>query len=166
MSFHDDLSYWGIDECYFESCCHMRYHNRKEMVQEEIRKEEDAFKDTVCEENFDKSNCCPTLRKRVWDLMENPHTSKAARVIAFMSIFFVVLSTLTLTLNTMPEFRSRVFNESLLEPYAYINDSANYEATELALRNDEANYHYVENQVFEIIEVICIAWFTLEYMLR
>jgi potassium voltage-gated channel Shab-related subfamily B member 1 len=78
MSFHDDLIYWGIDECYFESCCHLRYHNRKEIVLEEIRKEEEALKDNACTENFE--NCCPGLRKRVWDLMENPQTSRAARV--------------------------------------------------------------------------------------
>ena len=48
------------------------------MIQEEIRKEEDALKDNVLEENFE--NCCPTIRKLVWDLMENPQTSKAARV--------------------------------------------------------------------------------------
>jgi hypothetical protein len=57
------------------------------MVQEEIRKEEDAVKDTVCEDNFDAS-CCPTLAKRVWDLMENPHTSFAARV-GFLSFLFM-----------------------------------------------------------------------------
>ena len=82
-----------------------------------------------------------------------------------MSIFFVVLSTLTLTLNTMPEFRTRVFNQSLLEPYTG-NDSAVYQALEDQFRGDEANYYYVENHVFEMIEVICIAWFTLEYVLR
>ncbi len=37
MSFHDDLQYWGIDECYFEACCHLRYHNRKEHILEEPR---------------------------------------------------------------------------------------------------------------------------------
>lgn len=158
MAFRDDLVYWGIDECYFESCCHLRYHNRKEMIQEEIRKEEDALKDNVLEENFE--NCCPTIRKLVWDLMENPQTSKAARVIAFMSIFFVVLSTVTLTLNTIPELRTRVFNESLLE----LTNLTDVDASRLY--NDESNYYYVENNVFELIEVICIIWFTLEYVLR
>lgn len=158
MAFHDDLVYWGIDECYFESCCHLRYHNKKEMIQEEIRKEEDTFKDNVLEDNFE--NCCPSIRKLVWDLMENPQTSKSARVIAFMSIFFVILSTVTLTLNTIPELRTRVFNESLLE----LNNLT--ESTASSLYNDEANYYYVENNIFEIIEVICIIWFTLEYVLR
>lgn len=170
MSFHDDLVYWGIDECYFESCCHLRYHNRKEQVQEEIRKEEEALKDNFVEENFE--NCCPTIRKRVWDLMENPQTSMAARVIAFMSIFFVILSTLTLTLNTIPELRTRVFNESVLLPYIQVNNESyddkdnNYTDLVAISKTKEENYYYIENHSFELIELICIGWFTLEYVLR
>lgn len=68
-----------IEYFFKKSCCHLRYHNRKEQVLEEIRKEEEAVADNVFEENFE--NCCPSLRKKVWDLMENPQTSKAARVI-------------------------------------------------------------------------------------
>jgi len=79
MSFHDDLQYWGIDECYFEACCHLRYHNRKEHILEEVRKEEEASKESgLLTEDF--HNCCPSLRRKVWDLMENPQTSRSARV--------------------------------------------------------------------------------------
>lgn len=50
LSFDDDLAFWGIDECFFESCCHLRYHQRKEHVLEEIRKEEEAERVNITEE--------------------------------------------------------------------------------------------------------------------
>ncbi len=82
MSFHDDLVYWEIDECYFEACCHLRYQNRKEHVLEEVRKEEEASRESYMDpENFEY--CCPSLRRKVWDLMENPQTSLSARVRSF-----------------------------------------------------------------------------------
>jgi hypothetical protein len=87
MSFHDDLNYWGIDEIYFETCCHLKYHNKKEMVSEEIKKEEEALNDTKNDEQF--SVCFPRVRRKVWDLMENPHTSFAARVCIFCSYLII-----------------------------------------------------------------------------
>ncbi len=83
-----------------------------------------------------------------------------------MSIFFVVLSTLTLTLNTIPELRDRVFNSSALAGLPADNQSDAYLAALKAQLADEDNYFYTENHTFELIEVVCIAWFTLEYCLR
>lgn len=86
----------------------------------------------------------------MWDLMENPQTSKWAQMIAIISIFFIIVSTVTLTLNTMPELQQKqtslIFKTNLSEPQYH-------------------EYH-VDNPVFETIESICIAWFTLEYLLR
>ncbi len=152
LSFHEDLFYWGIDECVLETCCHLKYHQKKEIILEEMRKEEEAEKEKITEQLFE--GClCPKLRKNVWDLMENPQTSLAARLIAFISIFFVILSTVTLTLNTIPEFQIKVEHK---------NDSKQL--------NDPVHTHsqdkYVDNPIFESIEAICIAWFTLEYTIR
>ena len=78
LSFHDDLLYWGIDECFFESCCHLKYHQRKDNVLEEIRKEEEATKEKIDFEVF--NSCCPTFQQKIWNLMEKPQTSRSARV--------------------------------------------------------------------------------------
>ena len=78
LSFHDDLEYWGIHEFYLEPCCQHKYYQRKELVMEEMRKEEDLLRERIIEENF--GCCCPLIRKKIWDLMEKPQTSKAARV--------------------------------------------------------------------------------------
>ena len=81
LSFHEDLCYWGIHEFYLEPCCQHKYHQKKEVVLEEIRKEEESLKERIVDENF--GCCCPNIRKKVWDLMEKPQTSRGARVCVF-----------------------------------------------------------------------------------
>jgi hypothetical protein len=81
ISYHDELVYWGIDECTLEPCCMMKFHQRRETVLEEFKREEEAEREKVHEEKF---QCfLPVHRKRLWDLMENPQTSRAARVTFF-----------------------------------------------------------------------------------
>jgi len=81
LAFADDLEYWGVDELYLESCCQHRYHQRKENVFEEMRKEAESVRGQggAVDEDFG-SGPCATWRRRVWDLMEKPQTSMAARV--------------------------------------------------------------------------------------
>ncbi|KAF2362894.1 Potassium channel tetramerization-type BTB domain [Trinorchestia longiramus] len=77
LAFSDDLEYWGIDELYLESCCQHKYHQRKEHVHEEMRKEAESLKQRE-EEDFGDGFCAP-YQKFLWDLMEKPQTSFAAR---------------------------------------------------------------------------------------
>lgn len=78
MAFSDDLEYWGIDELYLESCCQHRYHQRKEHVHEEMRKEAESLRQRD-EEYFGEGRRAQ-LQKFLWDLLEKPTSSLAARV--------------------------------------------------------------------------------------
>jgi len=81
IAFADDLEYWGVDELYLESCCQHRYHQRKENVFEEMRKEAESVRGQggAVDEDFGSGRCA-VWQRRVWDLMEKPQTSMAARV--------------------------------------------------------------------------------------
>ncbi|KAI8787153.1 potassium voltage-gated channel protein Shab, partial [Biomphalaria glabrata] len=85
LSFSEDLEYWGVDELYLESCCQHRYHQRKEHVYEEIRKEAESIRQRD-EDDFG-TGACARWRQKVWDLLEKPTTSMAARVSFFFSNF-------------------------------------------------------------------------------
>ncbi|XP_050429743.1 potassium voltage-gated channel protein Shab isoform X2 [Adelges cooleyi] len=135
LAFSDDLEYWGVDELYLESCCQHKYHQRKEHVHEEMRKEAESLRQRD-EEEFGEGKCAH-YQKILWDLLEKPTTSIAARVIAVISILFIIVSTVALTLNTMPALQ--VKNKDNLPQ---------------------------DNPAFADVEMVCITWFTLEYLLR
>jgi len=135
LAFSDDLEYWGIDELYLESCCQHKYHQRKEHVHEEMRKEAESLK--IVEDEDWGDGKCAQYQRMLWDILEQPTHSIASRVVAVISISFIVLSTVALTLNTIP-----------------------------TLAAHDENGNQIDNPKLAMIEAICITWFTLEYILR
>ncbi|XP_073488269.1 potassium voltage-gated channel subfamily V member 1 [Aquarana catesbeiana] len=90
VSFLQEIEYWGIDELSIDHCCRDRYFRKKlksetldiKSNEEEIEDEVDDFTGVVCEE----------FRQKLWDVLEKPGSSVAAKTFGTVSMTFVVVS--------------------------------------------------------------------------
>ncbi|XP_013889794.1 potassium voltage-gated channel subfamily V member 1 isoform X3 [Austrofundulus limnaeus] len=98
ISFQQEIEYWGIEEVFINSCCRERYHRRKEL--KESLDLHPVFQPDNGGEDFIGA-FCPTLRRRLWDLLERPETSRAAQTFGSLSVFFVVVSVINMVLISL-----------------------------------------------------------------
>ena len=82
MHMHKDLEYWGIDKLLMEPCCELKYYPELETSQNESKTDQNNMKleaQKTIEEDFGLSRIgrCRTF---LWNLVEYPESSKAARV--------------------------------------------------------------------------------------
>lgn len=144
--FEDELNFWGIDDQQVESCCWLTYRQHRD-AQETLA----AFEGVEFENDFDDeeqpdfgrygftfaAETEPNVtwwqkyQPRIWTLMEEPYSSKLAKVIAYTTLTLIVLSVILFCLESIQYFRE-------VKP-------------KLAL---------------QILEAICVAWFTLELLVR
>ena len=66
---------------------------------------------------------------------------------------FILLSTTCFILNTLPEFKLKIF----------LNNSTNHDNSS---KPDDNDYILVDNPIFELIESVCVTLFTIEFLLR
>ena len=128
MAFLGDLTYWGLEHSFLEPCCLKKLLECKEQLEWEQKTEE------ITEEEFPEGS--HSLQKKLWDTFEHPHTSSMARLIGSVSVSCIFLSTILLTLETLP----------------YIQEHHNKIAGEFA--------------PFVIIEAIYMVYFTMEFLIR
>lgn len=98
ISFLQEIQYWGIDELCINPCCRERYYRHKE--QKESPEVKPDVQPDDGEEDF-VGAACPAVRQRLWDLLEKPESSRAARTFGSLSILFVVVSVVNMALISL-----------------------------------------------------------------
>lgn len=144
--FEDELNFWGIDDQQVESCCWLTYRQHRD-AQETLA----AFEGVEFDNDFDDdeppdfgrygfafaaeteadTTWWEKYQPRIWTLMEEPYSSKLAKVIAYTTLTLIVISVILFCLESLPFFKQA-------KPQFAI----------------------------EILEGICVAWFTLELLVR
>ena len=82
-----------------ETCCSIKFNNRRDLVIEEMKKEMVNLAKT--EADIFPDSKIGNWMKLIWDLMEKPETSIASRIMNFISISMILLSTMGMCLNTI-----------------------------------------------------------------
>ncbi|KAF6119276.1 potassium voltage-gated channel subfamily C member 2 [Phyllostomus discolor] len=97
-----------------------------------------------------KSGRWRRLQPRMWALFEDPYSSRAARFIAFASLFFILVSITTFCLETHEAFNI-VKNKT--EPV--INGTSVV-----------PQYEIETDPALTYVEGVCVVWFTFEFLVR
>ncbi|KAK7135833.1 hypothetical protein R3I94_014492 [Phoxinus phoxinus] len=160
--FEEELAFWGIDETDVEPCCWMTYRQHRDAEEaldifeppdpEEAEDDQDLPRRFGIEDSPDRSRgCCEVWQPKIWALFEDPYSSRAARIIAFVSLFFILVSITNFCLET-----HEAFNELV-------------NRTELGSAGNTTGTFRLEMEtkpVLMLVEGICVVWFTFEFLVR
>uniref|UniRef100_A0A3Q2C8E5 Potassium voltage-gated channel, subfamily F, member 1a n=1 Tax=Cyprinodon variegatus TaxID=28743 RepID=A0A3Q2C8E5_CYPVA len=107
-------------------------------VQDELAEIAERVRTILVDREGDPSaGGCQRFQASLWRLMEKPESSVPAHVIAILSFIFILISSVVMCVGTIPE---------------------------LQVEDSEGNL--TEHPTLEVIETVCIGWFTIEYILR
>lgn len=138
-SFLEELGYWGVRLKYTPRCCRICFEERRDELSEQLKIQRELRAQAQAEEAeelFQDMRFYGPQRRRLWNLMEKPFSSVAAKVIGVASSLFVLISIVALALNTVEEMHQQA--EQAASPWP----------------------------ILEHVEMLCIAFFTLEFLLR
>jgi potassium voltage-gated channel Shaw-related subfamily C protein len=172
--FEDELSYWGLQREDVEPCCWMTY-TKHRSTQETLQILDSLELDTVRSsqqeviKKFHWDDDCDYIQGRlpkykrlqiiIWQIFEEPRSSTVAKVITVISIFFILISILSFTLQTLSMFR--------ITDIDFVTVYINQTTTD---RTPTLNQQHVHPS-FDIVEWICkfnqliFLWFIQEFYL-
>ncbi|KAG7332455.1 hypothetical protein KOW79_004289 [Hemibagrus wyckioides] len=161
--FEEELAFWGIDETDVEPCCWMTYRQHRDAEEAldifEPPDPEDADDDRDVPRRFGIEDCPERSRgcfevwqPKIWALFEDPYSSRAARIVAFVSLFFILVSITNFCLET-----HEAFNEIQNRTEMIFDGNATKVVFSLEV---------VTNPALTLVEGICVVWFTFEFLVR
>ena len=109
---------------------------KRDLVVEEMEETAAKLRQEEDGEDFGRGKFSK-YQKMLWDLIEKPDTSVPAKYISILSNICVAVSIIGMTMSTMP-----------------------------ALQYEDDKGNMMESPILSLVETVCIAWFTLEYLIR
>ncbi|KPP69095.1 potassium voltage-gated channel subfamily V member 2-like [Scleropages formosus] len=137
-NFLEEINYWGVRIKYTPRCCRIALEERQDDVNDQLKVQQDLQAEVTAEsEELFEGMIYGSLRQALWNLMEKPFSSVPAKLMAVASSFFVLVSLVAMTLSTVEEMQYRTPKGEL---------------------SGRTYGDYVEG--------CCIAFFTVEFLLR
>ncbi|XP_030045414.1 potassium voltage-gated channel subfamily V member 2-like [Microcaecilia unicolor] len=117
-NFIEEIDYWGIPLSYSQSCCHNLFREHQDELKEylKIQRELQAELEPLNQEEHFEGMWLSELRKKIWNLLENPYSSVSAKVISILSSIFVLVSIVAMCLSTVEELQQlHIHGKSCME---------------------------------------------------
>ncbi|KAG1971064.1 potassium voltage-gated channel subfamily V member 2 [Pimephales promelas] len=137
-NFLEEINYWGVRIKNTHRCCRISFEERQDELNEQLKVQRELEAEVETEEHEDlfQDMAFGHTRFLIWNLMEKPFSSVTAKLMALASSFFVLVSLVAMTLNTVEEMQKM------------------------------STGHLSGKTYCEYVEMLCIAFFTMEYILR
>ncbi|KAH7707747.1 CRE-KVS-1 protein [Aphelenchoides avenae] len=142
-----ELSYWRIPLSSLSQCCWLRYQQEADDSSDAMT----AVTGSACDNPVDESS-----RRRLRRYIDGDGTWQSS-VFVFFSIFFVLLSVVGLIFGSIRDFQVPVVrhgNGTQVQVENATRGEANPDVT------------WEPHPAFEYVEIVCVIWFTFEYVLR
>ncbi|GFR96597.1 potassium voltage-gated channel subfamily C member 1 [Elysia marginata] len=165
-SFEEELAFWGIDEKQIEPCCWPNYRAHRD-AQETLADFDNDNDDDDDDDGYDEDEIARRFgivneatktekswferwRPRIWTLLEEPYSSRAATIVTMCTSLFVILSVATYCAETHTLFRYTKNNTSL-PPMLTVRETQ----------------RLTEPYLFMVVlEGACMAFFTIDIIVR
>ncbi|XP_059384373.1 potassium voltage-gated channel subfamily G member 1-like [Carassius carassius] len=139
LSFQEELLYWGVPEESLEWCCRRRLLQRVEECEELERVvEEDEDDEEDSGSGLARESRLGHWMGKLRDMVEKPHSGLPGKIFACLSVLFVTITAVNLSISTMPAMREE---------------------------EETGKCSQMCYNIF-IVETVCVAWFSLEFTLR
>ncbi|XP_036387693.1 potassium voltage-gated channel subfamily G member 1-like [Megalops cyprinoides] len=138
LSFREELRYWGVPEDSLEWCCRRRLLQRVEECRELDRAEELLEAGAGAGDPRAQDSRLGLCMGRLRDMVEKPHSGLPGKIFACLSVLFVTITAVNLSISTMPAMREE---------------------------EETGKCSQMCYNIF-IVETVCVAWFSLEFTLR
>ncbi|KAG8447036.1 hypothetical protein GDO86_014473 [Hymenochirus boettgeri] len=137
LSFQEELLYWGIEEDNLEWCCKRRYIQKMEEFAELNLREDELIEAENASEPEDESRL-ETCMRHLRDMVEKPQSGLPGKIFACLSVLFVTITAVNLSISTMPDLREE---------------------------EEKGECSRMCYNIF-VVESVCVGWFSLEFILR
>uniref|UniRef100_A0A665W8Q5 Potassium voltage-gated channel subfamily V member 2 n=1 Tax=Echeneis naucrates TaxID=173247 RepID=A0A665W8Q5_ECHNA len=136
-NFLEEINYWGVRIKNSQRCCRISFEERQDELNEQLKIQKQLMAEMEENEALFHGMAFGLTRMKIWNLMEKPFSSVTAKLMGVASSVFVLVSLVAMTLNTVEEMQYKMASGQLSGRF-----------------------------YGEYVETFCIAFFTLEYLLR
>ncbi|XP_076841672.1 potassium voltage-gated channel subfamily G member 4a [Brachyhypopomus gauderio] len=138
LSLHEELAYWGVEAAHLERCCKRKMYTRLEEVAELERREQERRSRAMQLRPLLEETRYRRVMNRLRDMVENPQSGLPGKIFACMSVLMVAVTVISLCISTMPDLREE---------------------------ENRGECSQKCHRMF-VVETVCVAWFSLEFVLR
>ncbi|KAK3095421.1 hypothetical protein FSP39_014463 [Pinctada imbricata] len=173
-----ELQFWGVEDDVIQKCCWGHYNSWNSTLTALNQLEKDRRGTYLADKDGEQisDTCWGRVQPRVWNLLNKPTTSIAARIYSIVSLLFVILSIISFVTETLPEFNYsklidkpgyEVRSQSLSQNSNMTTDIPGNVTSNITTPSGSGKQRVIlTHPVFFTIDIICIAFFTIEYAAR